>query len=220
MYLSRMIVDPAGVYKAGMYDSHQALWRAFSDGPERKRDFLYRAVDRHTFLAVSSREPRDDSGLWRGIKIRDYAPRLSKGDRLMFSLRVNPVRKTRKDGKQVRYDIVQDLWMKKYKPSVEDGKRENAPNRLQLAEEAGLTWLESRQEQLGFALDKAAPPMAESYEHHKFRKRGSGRRVTLATLDLRGFLHVTDVPAFERTLFNGIGCAKGFGCGLMLVRRA
>ena len=42
------------------------------------------------------------------------------------------------------------------------------------------------------------------------------RRLT----DLTGEIAVTDPKAFLAKLAQGFGRAKGFGCGLMLIRRA
>ena len=41
-----------------------------------------------------------------------------------------------------------------------------------------------------------------------------------STLEFDGILAVTEPEVFiEKCLFSGIGPAKGFGCGVMLVRR-
>jgi CRISPR system Cascade subunit CasE len=38
-------------------------------------------------------------------------------------------------------------------------------------------------------------------------------------LDFEGRLKIVDADRFKQALFEGIGSAKAFGCGLMLVRR-
>ncbi|MBE0437950.1 MAG: type I-E CRISPR-associated protein Cas6/Cse3/CasE [Methylomicrobium sp.] len=38
-------------------------------------------------------------------------------------------------------------------------------------------------------------------------------------VDLIGDLQVADPEAFSQTLFNGLGRAKTFGCGVLIVRR-
>ncbi len=50
-------------------------------------------------------------------------------------------------------------------------------------------------------------------------KRNGGKQVSLSTLEFNGVLTVADPKLFLETLYEGIGPAKGFGCGLMLVRR-
>jgi CRISPR system Cascade subunit CasE len=39
-------------------------------------------------------------------------------------------------------------------------------------------------------------------------------------MDFRGILTVTDTEKFTDTLMQGLGKAKAFGCGLMLIRRS
>jgi CRISPR system Cascade subunit CasE len=48
--------------------------------------------------------------------------------------------------------------------------------------------------------------------------RGKGGALRVSTVDFSGQLRVEDADAFRRTLFTGIGHAKAFGCGLLLVR--
>jgi len=43
--------------------------------------------------------------------------------------------------------------------------------------------------------------------------------MTHFTVRFDGLLRITDPDAFRATLIRGIGPAKAFGCGLMLVRR-
>jgi CRISPR system Cascade subunit CasE len=43
--------------------------------------------------------------------------------------------------------------------------------------------------------------------------------MTQLTVRYDGLLRITDPDAFRETLIRGIGPAKAFGCGLMLVKR-
>ena len=49
MYLSRLELKPEATRNRqfwadleDLYGAHQAIWQLFADGPERKRDFLFR----------------------------------------------------------------------------------------------------------------------------------------------------------------------------------
>lgn len=111
MYMSKIIVKPSLKNIGNIYSEHQALWRVFSDSKERNRDFLYRQTGINEYITVSKRKPSNLSENFE-VQTKLYDPRINKGDILDFSLRFNPVRKVRIDGKQVRYDIVQDLRKK------------------------------------------------------------------------------------------------------------
>ena len=58
---------------------------------------------------------------------------------------------------------------------------------------------------------------AESYRWHALPQKR--RNAGFSTVDFDGKLEVCDSEKFIATLFNGIGPAKAFGCGLILVRR-
>lgn len=227
MYMSRIVFDPQALISHHLYDEHQALWKVFSDGPDRERDFLFRRIDADdvkrragtagaAYLAVSERPP-DKSELTKRLEVKEYAPRLGVGERIYFSLRVNPVRKVRDEsGRQVRHDIVQDLRRRK---EADGTPKDKLPPRLVLAEDAAKEWLEKRRESLGFELEGDSL-MVERYARDQFRKSRGRSIVTVAALDMCGFATVTDSEALTKALYEGVGPAKAFGCGLLLVRRA
>jgi CRISPR system Cascade subunit CasE len=50
-------------------------------------------------------------------------------------------------------------------------------------------------------------------------KADKGIKSGFSSVDFTGNLEVTDVEKFTKALLGGIGRAKAFGCGLLLVRR-
>lgn len=58
---------------------------------------------------------------------------------------------------------------------------------------------------------------AEGYLWHALSKKG--RTAGFSAIDFDGEIEVVNPDLFVEALFTGIGPAKGFGCGLMLVRR-
>lgn len=59
---------------------------------------------------------------------------------------------------------------------------------------------------------------AEGYRWHAMPRKG--RNAGFSSVDFDGSLRVVNPSLFKDMLFNGIGPAKAFGCGLMMVRRA
>ena len=221
MYMSRIILDSVRMKRAGVYGEHQALWDIFSDRPDRERDFLYRKTDTNTFLTVSNRVPENREFL-RSLDIKEYDPKLARGERFHFSLRFNPVVKRRDDnGRQQRIDIVQD----RRKALLDDGVPMNElPNRLEIADQVVPNWFDKRGSVLGFELERGfsgdRPELVvESYSQEHFRKE-SGRKIFLSCMEVRGFATVIDPEKLKEKMFEGVGCAKGFGFGLLLARRA
>ena len=225
MYISKVEFDAvrlaqAGLYQSGRYAEHQWLWQLFSDSPQRKRDFVYRymkashdgGANAPHFLVVSEREPEDRPYL-RRLVVKPYAPQLACGQRLAFSLRCNPViTRTAKDGPRNRVDMVQDARLRRLREGTPET---DLPRRTALAQEVAPEWLARHD----FGLDVDADSVqVEAYDQFRF-VHPEGGKLTLARLDLRGTGTVRDAQALRHALYKGIGRARGFGFGLLLVRR-
>lgn len=219
MYLSRLELrreasrSPAFWRRFGSgYKLHQALWSLFGDRQDRERDFLYRVADesaRPKVFTLSQRLPVDPDGLW-AIASKPFAPQLAPGDRLRFSLRVNPV--VTRAGR--RHDLVMDA---KTHLSSDRAPGSEPPTLTELAGAAGARWLGQRAEKHGFRVVEGTLA-SDGYRIHRFSKRAGGE-VSFSTLDLSGTLEVTGPERFLAALAQGFGPAKGFGCGLMLLAR-
>ncbi len=224
MFLSRVSLAPhADVQQVARqacrdaYREHQFLWRLFESDPDAERDFLFRrdsVLQRPRFYLLSQRRPMPIDGLWL-TESKPFEPRLKVGQRLAFSLRANAV-VTRRDGKgrQVRHDVVMDLWRKRGDVAAPSAAR---PSLSSLAGEAGEAWLQQRAGKHGFSLIPGSLSV-EAYQQHRIHKKGGKQPIRYSTLDFSGLLTVEDVEHFWQALMQGIGPAKAFGCGLLLVR--
>jgi CRISPR system Cascade subunit CasE len=228
-YLHRIRLMPglgveqlARVLPASAYGEHQLVWRWFGEGAD-SRDFLFRREQQGSlehpgqgplFYVLARREAVDRSGLW-DIQSKRFEPRLSVGERLSFVLRANPVKarkisedraiKTRR-----RDDVVADLKKRRY---PDPNQR---PPMAEIVREAGTAWLAERAEASGFELESLA---VDGYRQQRWYKPGTDRPITLSTVEFEGVLRVCDAARFTGRLFQGIGPAKSFGCGLLLIRR-
>lgn len=82
------------------------------------------------------------------------------------------------------------------------------------------SWFAAKCDRLGCAMvqdEGRLKLQAEGYQWHSLPKKG--RDAGFSSVDFEGEIEVTDTELFTKALFDGIGPAKGFGCGLMLVRR-
>lgn len=190
------------------YSVHQAIWRLFADHPDRRRDFLYRLDTigkRPHVYTVSQRRPANNE-LW-GIETKPYDPQICQGMRLGFTVRVNPTFK--REGK--RHDVVMDQKRQIRLKEVDENKF-TAEIVTQSCEE----WLNERSEKNGF---KVLQIRVEGYRQQEFHKAKANNTIRYSTVDFMGVLEVIDEKSFKSMLLDGIGPEKGFGCGLMLVRR-
>lgn len=193
----------------GGYALHQAVWDLFADASDRCRDFLYRldTIGKMPIIyTVSTRKPEDTQGLWQ-IENKPYDPLINNGMRLGFTVRVNPTCK--RDGK--RHDVVMDA---KYKMRSQKQAQEKMTPEI-IAETIGK-WFEARSEKNGF---KVLQCRADGYRQEKVYKIKSSVEIQYRTADITGVLEIMEEKIFKIMLFSGFGPEKGFGCGLMLVRK-
>ncbi|MOA25418.1 CRISPR associated protein [compost metagenome] len=99
-----------------------------------------------------------------------------------------------------------------------DAKRQAcSPDQVAEAMDAAAqAWLGERAASWG--LDVAAESVLQgAYRQHRLQPRG--KRVEYSSLDYQGLARVVDPQALQRALLEGVGHARGFGCGLLLVKR-
>lgn len=193
--------------------NHRLIWSAFASDPDAKRDFLWRDEGGGRFLVLSPHPP-EPTELFDPPEVKDFAPHLRAGDRLAFLLRANAthtIKRTDKEGKETRKH--RDVTMHALK-KIEQGKR--APVRMEIAQQAGETWLKRAGSRAGFSLSQA---VVRGYHVHTVPgPRSNSPRFGI--LDFEGTLTVDDPDRFISQLKTGFGRAKAFGCGLMLIKRA
>ncbi|MBI4563286.1 MAG: type I-E CRISPR-associated protein Cas6/Cse3/CasE [Planctomycetes bacterium] len=202
-YLTQVAIDFASVVRLGIrdvYDWHQRAWQCFPDRDGRPRDFLIR-LDRKDagfqLLIVSPTAPsRPDWCLpesWRGPK--QIPPGYFQRSRYRFQLCANPTKKV----------AVQ-------KPGggfTKNGRREPLTGREEL-----VAWIRRKGEQSGFVVEESSLrtiPRGREY----FEKKGS--RGLHSSVEYQGLLVVTDPTKFHDAFTRGIGSAKAFGFGLLVL---
>ena len=242
MYFSLITPAPGAEREAAMqwarspYDDHQWLWRFLAAEPGTARDFLFRRRDGEGsmpgFYVVSARKPQSFSDAWQ-VQSRVYDPQLQERQRLAFELRANPVVTHKVNGKSRRDDVVmhektcllEGRGFKRWAdwPDLDESK----PALYELVQARCLAWLEQRSEQAGFrvltrelhdeehGVREEKSVRVDGYTRHQAERKD----IRFSTVDFTGELEITNTLAFHKTLLNGIGHAKGFGCGLLLVRR-
>ena len=221
LYLSRLTLarDPGNAALSGLLDPpgegqamnahHRLLWTLFGDGPDRRRDFLWRLDRRGRFFALSQRPPQPHP-LFQPPEVKEFAPLLAAGDRLGFVLRANATRDRAGARSSRRVDLVMDL--------LRDVPRtERAARRPEAAQQAAEGWFVRQGQAHGFTPDSLT---VESYRSLSVPRAGGARAIKLGLLDLSGTLRVSDPATFAARLGQGFGRARAFGCGLMLIRRA
>lgn len=202
------------------YADHQWIWRFFQTPEGKPRDFIFRRTESGLprFHVVSQRPPKAFSEAWE-VRTRPYAPVLTEGDRLRFELRANPTVRHGRDGKSKRHDVVMEA--KKRLLSERGLKRwgdlsdeERSPLYSQV-HRACANWLTQQGTRNGFVVDGDCLS-SEAYRQHG---DNGGGALQFSSIDFSGELTVKDPAVMLEALYHGIGHAKAFGCGLLLIRR-
>jgi CRISPR system Cascade subunit CasE len=203
-YITQVTIDFATAAKLGLRDSyrwHQAAWKAFPGRDDKQRDFLTRLdQDRDGFrlLLVSLVQPvrpewcPPDSESWKSKAIPDTY--FTRG-RYAFQLCANPTKKVCKE--------LPDGTLTKNGRRVPISKREDL-----------LEWINRKAAQGGFALDEdTLRTFSRGREY--FQKKGQAG--LHSAVEFKGILTVTDTAKFHPTFTRGIGSAKAFGFGLLVI---
>jgi CRISPR system Cascade subunit CasE len=191
------------------YLDHALIWRLFP-GDGAKRDFLFRRHEQEggplSYYVVSQRVPQPVPEML-AVQSKPYQPQLAVGDWLHFDLRANPVvtRKT-EGGNSHRHDVVMDAKR----------QAEQSDTRNEAMNAAALQWLSARAPEWGLALREESV-LTAGYTQHRLRH--GGRQIAFSSLDYHGLAQVRDAGRLAKALTLGVGHARGFGCGLLLVRR-
>jgi CRISPR system Cascade subunit CasE len=200
------------------YAIHKAVWRLFPTcRDEQHRAFLYREDvigGKPSIYVVSEDQPSDGGKFW-DVRTKAYDVNVNCGQKLAFALRANPtIAKMDVSGRFKRHDIVMDTIYTQLQNGV---PRDMIPAKSEVIQVAGFEWLRDRASRCGFSISKNSI-VVEGYQTHKIHKPKSENDITMKTIDYSGILEVTDPELFKESLYCGVGAARGFGCGLMLIK--
>lgn len=190
---------------------HRLLWTLFADGPERERDFLWREDAQGKIFILSRRPPVDAHALF-DLDHRPFAPELTSGDRLRFSLRANAVVARGAPGApSKRHDLVMDALSRVPRSERADAREEAVLH-------AARAWLARIGPGAGFepVSDRVVPV---AYDRLSV-PRGAGKAAIFGIMDIEGQMVVREPSRLLARMAEGFGRARSFGCGLMLIRRA
>jgi len=228
-WLARLDVDTESLRKAGVsadiYTWHQKLWECYPNAPDAKRDFLTR-IDQlegaYRFWVLSQRKPVCPQWcLIDGFAVNAISPSFMTHRYYAFDLRANPIRMLsipkkddgqpvlhtngkRKRGKRiplVKPDELRSWLIQKGKVRAVISKK--GEPRIEIP--GGFRIIETKEKPLEIS------PMVESHFRKKEHSAYHGG------VQFRGILEVTDREHFIQSYQAGIGSAKGFGFGLLLL---
>jgi len=213
MFLTRLALEPTAYRAARLLGDtqqlHAAIAASFPDGPGGRVLWRIEPVDRSGQIQILVASPGGptESELWERIttpdraQTRPYGPlldRLAKGDRYRFRATLNPVR-------------------------THNGRHTPIFDR-----QAQTAWAATKLAANGVSLNLHSPDLdtdepdmqITGTSNDRFTRAGSPGAIELLKVTVDGSLTVTDPDKLRRGLCNGIGRAKGYGCGLLTLAPA
>ena len=216
-------------WAGGPFAEHDWLWKSLCGAPDTAPDFLFRRWDIEgapRLFVLTTHSPLPQSETWE-MSTRNYTPRLAAGTRLRFHVRANPTVMETRDGRSQRQDVVTRAKMRLLGErgfgSWQEWRGEEKPTFQSLVRDTCGQWLSDRAARHGFELHPETL-RADGYRQHEqddsrtqIVRRRADSGVPFSTVDLSGELTVVDPVTFAFALQRGIGRAKPFGCGLLLI---
>jgi CRISPR system Cascade subunit CasE len=206
MYLSQLLLNPRNRRLqrdlAQPYELHRTIMSAFPPALPADERVLFR-LDQHTrigqiTLLVQSRYEPD----WAALPAADYLAVVDPYDQAenpavkSFEVRFTP-------GQIFHFRLLGNPTVKR------DGRRLGL-----YREEEQFRWLQRKADQGGFRLMQVRIGQEHALEGLVPREDRK-HRLRLLTVRFDGILEVSDPNRLRSSLFQGIGSAKGFGCGLL-----
>ena len=219
MFLSQLVMNPlnwkARTDLSNPYELHRSLMRGFPSPLDPQERVLFR-------LDINLRHSGQGAKvLVQSIFSPDWSPLVNKDDYLLQEPEVRSLDGLRFIGGQV---LRFRLRANPSKRIAKSGRRAGI-----YQEEDRRIWLKRKADQSGFDFAEDALIVHEaefhSFKAHKERLNnpsGLQNRVinmTVNIVDYEGLLQVIDPDGFYESLKEGIGPAKGLGCGLLSVAR-
>lgn len=235
------------ILKDRSYAMHRLLWDLFPDQSrflfreESAREQLGVERSLPLYYVLSATAPNSASPIFT-VETKPFSPKLNAGDELAFRVRANPTvtRKLEGKAKSQRHDVIMDaqrqfllnqcaarqiasnsnksemrqLLLNHADYAGPKGSERLANELTQAMQTAAEDWLQKRGDKNGFNLVSV---QATGYRWNALPEKD--RRAGYSSMDYEGVLKVTNAEAFSQMLGNGLGPAKAFGCGLMLIRR-
>lgn len=204
MYLSNLIMNPrsrqANIDKGNPYELHRSLMLAFPAFDHEKERILYRlemsqtnqVLVQSTILPDWSRLA--ENYLEKPSEIKTLNLFLEKGQVLRFRLRANPSKRDPQSHKRVGLYSNDDR----------------------------LIWLQRKGESHGFSIQPENVEVTSTlWKQFSIPSKSDGKKhqATFNFVDFNGLLCIVNPELLLETIRQGIGPAKGLGCGLLSLAR-
>lgn len=212
MYISKLTPRGQTVAPgANIYETKKSVYSVFPGLQERRGSFVYRVASGKVFV-LSEPLPVDTHNQW-DIETRPFTPVTDVGTSMKFMVRVN----ARVDGEKpssVVSRAIRNLTQEKAGKPLDEW-----PTGTAICKQAMLGWFREREGRFGFSVEDLSVRERSIWRMElSGAKKGNRKPFSSDVIELGGTLRVTDSKTFAETLLLGVGDARGFGCGMLVVK--
>lgn len=221
-WLVRLQIDTETAHAEGIFDSyawHKKLWECFPNVPDAQRDFLTRIDSLEgafRLWILSGRKPVCPG--WcpaENFALKQIAESFLEHRYYAFDLRANPVKALVQKDENGR-PLLRENGKRRRGKRVPIVKQEELRGWLIRKGEIRCRNIATGQDVPGgFRIVEEKPLEISPMQENHFRKKGQS--AFHGGVQFRGILEVTNRQSFIETYKEGIGSAKGFGFGLLLL---
>lgn len=178
-------------------DKERILWR---------HDGKLRGSDEHAVYIVGP-DSCDPSKIAEQTG-SENVPQKASYDRLLDALA---------NGQQWHFEVVLNPVAAKKTPGAPRGTRGKLT--ALVGEEAQLEWFSTKAKSCGFTPLETLIVERKTLRFSKLATNPKGRQVVIGTVRYRGTLQIDDAEMFKKSLVEGIGRGKAYGCGLLTLAK-
>lgn len=196
-FLSQVWIGKDEAARYRLYDCyawHKAVWQAFPDMDQQLRSFLFRVDDKQErFRVLLLSQTCPVAPKWGEWQTKEISSSFLSHEYYLFQLRANPT---------VKKAVL-----------LEEGRKKKNGQRVGIYDEAALQdWLCRKALSSGIeVLEVLVGPNSTQY----FMR--NGQRGKHNSVDFQGLLRVQERDKFTQAFLQGIGSAKTFGFGLLML---
>lgn len=188
--------------------SYRLITGLMSNDVKHKRDFLWRESEPGTLIILAGQEPKGFLPIFN-ISIMRFMPCITDGDQISLRMRVSPTIYKAVEGarRPKRHDLVMD--------ALYNISGERSQIRHEVVQKIITEWLTAQGAIHGF---KPELTKTAVYAYRQLQLlETDGRKISFSAVDIESLVEIFDAERFLVCLNSGLGGARSFGCGLILI---
>ncbi len=192
-----------------IHAAYRLITGLLTTDPKHKRDFLWREDEPGNLTILAPKEPTGFAAIFE-LSVAPFMPKLNNGDQVLLHMRVSPTVHKAVEGarRPKRYDLIMD--------ALHNTPSDILPQvRQEVVQRTAAEWLAKQGELHGFQPD--CNRVHISRNRRLSIAEPDGGKMSFSMLDIGCPVKVVEAQKLEACIQSGLGGARAFGCGLILI---